>query len=501
MPLAKAPAGTQPSKDMSARLYQTEKTSWFTDWWLSSPSLWFHSEELPAEVACDIEDLLSTGDTSILGNIILYDQIPRHVYRGQNANHIIQYFLEKSLSYIDHICLEDLTDTQWTFVMLPYRHCGINIMEVINDAWDRYKLRESPIMKRFIKACYAHMKPSFNFTSYPYFQFPNTTTCKGFDSLPFKNILEFAPTNLSSHTTSHNQLVQYFKQFSSLSKPVVLSLSGGVDSMVCSHCLVQANIRMMALHVNYSNNNEINEKEEKFVRAWCDYLGIDLYVLRTNEINRALCSKYEMRDVYEKYTRCRRLTAYKLITSNPHVVLGHNKDDVFENVMSNIANKNRIENLDGMTETSIDDGITFYRPLLTIPKETLIKYAINNRIPFLNNSTPKWSQRGRIRNIVVPVLDEWNLYFKEGLHSLADDMKNISEFICDVGKRSDWTNLPRTKCVMFWKSVFDEVRPSNKSLTNFIGKLDNIGRFRVMLKKDKMVIGRVHDTFITLSYE
>jgi len=479
-----------------------QKNSWFSNFWLSSPTLWFSSsDESDAIVKCICGDLLETEDTCILGNVILYDQIPRHIYRGQQANHIIEYFLEKSLSYGESLHLSELSDTEWVFAMLPYRHKGIKTLEIIQDAWYRYILRESPIMRRFIKACYARIKPSFNLKAYPHFQFSNVVKDAGFDSKQFQAILEFVPTQLFyKNVKIEHPLIEKFRKHDFPIEPIILSLSGGSDSMVCSHCLKQANIPMIAVHVNYNNRSDVNEVEELFVRAWCDYMEIDLHVLRIEEINRKICTKYEMRDMYERYTRTRRLTAYRLVSQNPNVVLGHNKDDVFENVMTNIANQNRIENLDGMSETSLDEGITFHRPLLKVPKEHLLSYARRHNIPYLKNSTPTWSQRGRIRENVLPILDEWNINFKEGLHNLSQEMMNISTFIKDIVKRVDLNNLPRTKCVTFWKSIFEKINPSKKSINNFIEKLDIEGPFRVMMKKDTMVTGDVYESHVSLRF-
>jgi tRNA(Ile)-lysidine synthetase-like protein len=483
-------------------LVQNQRQSWFCNFWLSSPTLWFQSSDEPdAIVKCMCEDLLGIGDTCILGNVILYDQIPRHIFRGQQANHIIDFFLERSLYYLKHVCTEELTDIEWVFAMLPYRHKGIKILEVINTAWERYVKSESPIIKRFIKACYTRMEPSFNLIAHPHFQFANVTKDNGFDSIQFQDILGFSPLRpFYKDAKSEHPINDAFQKFNFPNVPIILSLSGGVDSMVCSHCLKQANIRMVALHVNYNNRSAENAIEENFVRAWCDYMGIDLHVLRIEEINRKLCIKYEMRDIYEKYTRSRRLTAYKLITEYPHVILGHNKDDVFENIMTNIASQNRIENLDGMTCESVEDGITFYRPMLAVPKEHLISYARRHSIPYLKNSTPKWSQRGRIRDKVVPMLDEWNINFKEGLHHISQDMTNISSFIRDVAKRSDLSNLPRTKCLTFWRCIFEKINPSKKSLTHFIEKLDKEGPFRVMIKKDTMITIDITEQCVSLKF-
>jgi len=94
----------------------------------------------------------------------------------------------------------------------------------------------------------------------------------------------------------------------------------------------------------------------------------------------------------------------KLSDDNTYVLLGHNKDDCFENIITNITNKNNYENLSGMEILKTIDGINFWRPMLNIKKADIINYANFNNIPYLFDSTPSWSVRGKIRDNLKPVL-------------------------------------------------------------------------------------------------
>jgi tRNA(Ile)-lysidine synthase TilS/MesJ len=73
-----------------------------------------------------------------------------------------------------------------------------------------------------------------------------------------------------------------------------------------------------------------------------------------------------------------------------------------------------------------DKDITFLRPLINIPKIDIYKFAIENNIPFLQDSTPKWSQRGKIRDIVKPALVEWNPLILDGFIKLSEKMSQMT---------------------------------------------------------------------------
>ena len=71
------------------------------------------------------------------------------------------------------------------------------------------------------------------------------------------------------------------------------------------------------------------------------------------------------------------------------------------------------------------DGIIFYRPLLNISKNDIYKFALDNNLPFFKNSTPEWCQRGKIRSMVVPVLEKWDNRIIDGLFNLSSIMSEL----------------------------------------------------------------------------
>jgi uncharacterized protein (DUF924 family) len=77
----------------------------FTKDWFNNSSLWFSKKkEVDNYIIDNYEYLLNLeekiNNNNFISYIILYDQIPRHIFRNQYANHIITYFLNKSLDII-----------------------------------------------------------------------------------------------------------------------------------------------------------------------------------------------------------------------------------------------------------------------------------------------------------------------------------------------------------------------------------------------------------------
>lgn len=443
--------------------------------WVNNASYWFSkTDKIDNYITEKYLGLLDSNFSLInpIAQIIIYDQLPRHFYRKELANHVIEYYLQKALTIVDFYkndnnFLDKLTFTDWMFFMLPLRHSNKkeNILFVAEKAW---KLKEIP--KKFLIATYekANFKEDLELqiNEAPKFN---------------KSILEYyPPTNFIKNPSYH------IGDFSSISKyqynqTIIVSLSGGVDSMVCLLNIVDLyydKYNIVAVHINY-NNREETEEEVKYLKNVCYYFNVKLYVRKISEINRNKCMKNDMRDIYEKYTKKIRFNSYKSISVNPIVILGHNKDDAFENILTNITYRNKYENLTGMDIISEIDNITFIRPLLNVSKDEIYKFAKDHNIAYLKNSTPNWSQRGKIRNNVVPALNNWDSRTINGMFNLSDVLKEydiiLKNIINDFQDNQIFNINNINLSMLYWRSgifkIFNKY-PSYKSLKSLIERLE-----------------------------
>ena len=196
---------------------------------------------------------------------------------------------------------------------------------------------------------------------------------------------------------------------------IALSISGGVDSMLMSKLLKvycsEHNINLVLIHINY-NNRECCDREEKFLNWWVqNYIGCELYIHRFTNICRSRNSKERSR--YEDITRRIRFSFYDYFQCP--IVLGHNLDDCYENIFSNLSKRIHFDNLFGMSETSVESGITIVRPLLNTTKLEILKEASILKLPYLEDSTPAWSNRGKMRDTLIPHIHHFNPHILTGL--------------------------------------------------------------------------------------
>ena len=471
--------------------------------WINNEKYWFSKDSnIDIYITNKYEFLLNYNFNNLSNDnkmlyfihfIIIYDQLPRHIYRNTDSNHIILYFLNKAINIINNnYNIDNLSDIEWIFYMLPLRHTNNknNILFVLKNAWIRFNESNSNIIKKFIIATYnkANFKEDI---------LNNEIISFHYD----KNILDYY---------SDNNIITNFENIGNFdiinniynNSTIIISLSGGVDSMVCLiHCIFKyKHINFICIHINYKNRKE-SDDETRFIAFICYKYNIKLYVREINEINREICKKNDMRDIYEDYTKKIRFNCYKSIYENnnlPIVILGHNKDDCFENILTNITYESKYNNLKGMNEYSIQDNIIFIRPLLNIYKNSIYLFAKSNNIPYLKNSTPIWSQRGKIRNTIIPVFNSWdnrsiNGFFQlsnivEELYSTLNINVNIfiNKFIIykNIIEQKSQVKYDYYKIIInlsdlnlnkiFWKMVINKLMNfnlSNKSVINLIDRL------------------------------
>ena len=141
-------------------------------------------------------------------------------------------------------------------------------------------------------------------------------------------------------------------------------------------------INLILIHIKY-NNRDCCDKEIELLRYWASYLQVDLYIRDIDEIQRQRDTR--IRTMYEDVTREIRFSFYKYFDCP--IMLGHNRDDTFENMFSNLSKGIHFDNLAGMKDIGEENNVTILRPF-SINKIDLISFADKLNIPHLYDSTP-----------------------------------------------------------------------------------------------------------------
>lgn len=220
-------------------------------------------------------------------------------------------------------------------------------------------------------------------------------------------------------------------------KPIItVSLSGGVDSMITTyilsylsrqhHLFRNRGFTVQAAHLNYLNR-DVSSEESEFVCWFCNKIGVPVYVRTIHEIQR----KENNRDFYESLTRDIRFDFYRKLpktTQYPCIILGHNHDDMIENIWTNFAKGKFLFNLKKMEQIDLQDNVQLLRPLLFVTKAIIYDFSKTFHIAYLKNTTPTWSNRGKMRNEFLPAVEK-QFENQTDVEFVADSLHEYGTFI------------------------------------------------------------------------
>ena len=368
----------------------------------------------------------STSAVELLASIILFDQIARHVYRKEP--HMQKLYGEMALDRTNllfrhyvHFMKNIVEMEDILFATMPFRHFpSTSRLECVRKEY----LRAQTILQQ--KKGDVEAQQRLHAAANRALQANVSTYARGHkfssagmsvESISYDDILE----NHACDVADYQQYLKSSTPFSELKKTiegwgtegiVVVSLSGGVDSMLLLHMVklfteLHPQYEMEIAHVNY-NVREESTKEEEFLTQF-------ITQKRWGKLHVETIEKYMGKAIWEKETRRRRYELYKRIGFSRVfcVCTGHNLDDKHENVFCNLfggsgsANSgNTVLKLGGMRNSQVNDGISFLRPFVDTSKKEIVKLAKKCGIPFMADTSLQMHRRTRVRRELIPLVRE-----------------------------------------------------------------------------------------------
>lgn len=215
----------------------------------------------------------------------------------------------------------------------------------------------------------------------------------------------------------------------------IISLSGGVDSMVTLACLIRLsqihNFPIYTASIDYSQRKD-QKYEIKFLQRYCDNHNVKSYIKTIDGISRKKDTSGK-RSEFEDDSRYIRFSLYKKIIDENNcsgVFVGHHKDDIMENIFTNSMKGCNLLNLEGMKSKNNIHGVSIYRPFLDFRKNVILDFAHEYNIPYFLDTTPKWSRRGKMRFEIFPLFDSvFCDSWREKLTELGEQSRNLEEYI------------------------------------------------------------------------
>lgn len=206
--------------------------------------------------------------------------------------------------------------------------------------------------------------------------------------------------------------------------PVLLAVSGGIDSMVMAKLFSEADLKFGIAHVNFQLRAEESDEDENFVRATAEALGAPFYTARfeTEKVAKHKKISIQMAARELRYTwleKIRKENGYHRIATAHHI------DDTIETVLMNMIRGTGIRGLQGIP--SINEKIV--RPLLCFYKDELKAFAAEKQLSFREDSSNQLVDydRNKIRLSVIPAIEKDFPSFKKTFSGNISKWKDASE--------------------------------------------------------------------------
>lgn len=156
----------------------------------------------------------------------------------------------------------------------------------------------------------------------------------------------------------------------------LLACSYGPDSMALFGLLLKEKIRFRVAHVNYQMRGAASEQETKDLIAYCQEHNINIDVMYVDG--------HQFRGNFQAEARKVRYAFFQsLIKKYGHAALltAHHRDDFLETYLMQVSSR-RQSFYYGIKAEIEFDGVKVVRPLLSYYKEDLVKYCIENAVPY-----------------------------------------------------------------------------------------------------------------------
>ena len=201
--------------------------------------------------------------------------------------------------------------------------------------------------------------------------------------------------------------------------PLLIAVSGGVDSMVLVNLISSLNQPYAFAHCNFQLRGDESDADEQFVKELASTVKVECFTER-----------FDTKEVAQRENISIQMAARKLrydwleevrVKNNFHfIVTAHHRDDSVETVLLNLTRGTGIKGLHGI----LPKHEKIVRPFLFASKNEIRKYAEENKIAFREDSSNLKDdyQRNLIRHKVIPLLEEINPSF---LKTMDENSKHI----------------------------------------------------------------------------
>ncbi len=221
-------------------------------------------------------------------------------------------------------------------------------------------------------------------------------------------------------------------RLSSLSHPVFVAFSGGLDSTVLLHEVVSAlgASRVTAVHVNHGLSPHADFWQQHCANI-CKQLGCEYFTQNVCVERRGDGLEAAAREArYEVFIKC--------LESGGYLLMGHHAHDQTETILLNLFRGSGVSGLSGMPlERTLGNG-KLIRPMLAINRQDIAAYADYKHFNWIEDESNDTSvfDRNFLRLEILPLLRERFPHIDNALAVTAQAMAEADELLAYTAKQT-----------------------------------------------------------------
>ena len=227
-------------------------------------------------------------------------------------------------------------------------------------------------------------------------------------------------------------MLEAFKQYSAqhfpflFSSKVLITVSGGLDSMVLFHLCKTLRFDVSVAHCNFRLRGDESEADTQFVTSYCENQNISLYkkYFDTNAFAKISKTSTQIAARKLRYQWFHELSEAK---GFDYILTAHHLNDDLETFLINLGRGSGVEGLTGIP--AINGKVV--RPLLTFSRKQIKEYAQLHNIVWREDSSNASDKylRNHLRHHAVPALQNAQPNFVKGFEKTKAHLQQSSDLL------------------------------------------------------------------------